>query len=283
MGSGGFSARLQHALGRRWQVLICPHLPLASRLHVLLSRHAIAADAVARLVRLDGDTLSIAIDGFNFSIPLPTVPQGRQKRLEAFNQVIAETFVDPILFQGPVRPRQGDVVFDVGAHIGTTAALFSRIIGPGGKVFAFEPDVVETLRRHVAENRLENVEVVATAVGAATGTAELSSGDSGLDSSLVHALPWHGRKKTVPLVSLDEFVASRGIDRLDFIKMDIEGAEEPALEGSRQVIERFRPRWSISSYHTDASGDAQHPKLVRILERHGYSIHAINNFHIFAH
>ena len=65
--------------------------------------------------------------------------------------------------------------------------------------------------------------------------------------------------------------------------MDIEGAEELAIRGAEEVIRRFRPRWSISSYHHDMTGDRQHPKLIALLKAAGYKIHDINYFHIFAY
>ncbi len=54
---------------------------------------------------------------------------------------------------------------------------------------------------------------------------------------------------TVPVKPLDDIVEELQLDRVDFIKMDIEGAERVALEGSRRTIERFRPRMAICTYH----------------------------------
>ena len=57
------------------------------------------------------------------------------------------------------------------------------------------------------------------------------------------------RKVKVPLTTIDHLVAELKISRIDFVKMDIEGSEKPALEGGRQSIRRFRPRMTISAEH----------------------------------
>jgi FkbM family methyltransferase len=58
----------------------------------------------------------------------------------------------------------------------------------------------------------------------------------------------------VPAVTLDEAVAGLGLDRVDFIKMDIEGAERQALKGARATLTRFAPRMAICTYHRKDDG-----------------------------
>jgi len=85
------------------------------------------------------------------------------------------------------------------------------------------------------------------------------------------------------MTTVDRFVEERGLAQVDFIKCDIEGAEELAIRGAEKTIERFRPKWTISSYHTDPSGDAQHPKLVSLLTELGYTVRTVGGHHIYAH
>ena len=253
------------------------HRPLAAAINPV--------PAIGRMVRLEGDELTVTIGGFAFAIPAPDESdEQRHWRIEGFGQVIAETFVSPVLFGGTVRLRPGNVALDVGGNIGSTAALFSRIVGPAGKVYAFEPGVDDVLRRQVRTNGLTNVEVLPLAVGNAPGEVNLNSGMMGLgiDSSIAYKQDWHTTGKVVPVDTLDHFAESRGLERVDY-KMDIKEAEEPAVRGALKLIERFRPKWSISSYRDDFSGERQHPKLVALLRSAGYTVDEIPYFHIYAY
>lgn len=273
------------ALRRRAHLALCRHLTPAQRMGIVLSRHSNADAALRgriREVEADGaPCLELSIDGRVFRIPCPK-GEDRDTNIRHFSQVVSESYVDPILFFGDARPKPGDVVLDLGANIGTTAAVLSRIVGPSGRIYAFEPAVEAILKKNLELNGIENVEVVSQAVGEAPGTIEISTGNIGMDSSVVTRLDWHKELKKVPITSLDRFVEERGLSRIDFIKMDIEGAEEPALRGARELIRRFRPKWSISSYHTDASGDLQHAKLMTLLREHGYRAIEVPGHHIFA-
>ena len=205
--------------------------------------------------------------------------------LRGITQVLAETFLFPAFFSKEVTVRPGDTVLDLGGNIGTTALLFSKQVGEHGRVFAFEPVVHAVLRENLAKNGVRNAEVIPKGVSSETGTARIEISDFCLDSSLVHReekVDHYRESRDVELIRLDDFVAERKLDRVDFIKMDIEGAEEMALCGARETIERFRPKWSISSYHTDFSGEPQHEKLLRILRGHGYRIRTEKNRHIYA-
>jgi len=72
------------------------------------------------------------------------------------------------------------------------------------------------------------------------------------------------------------------LERIDFIKIDIEGAEELAIKGAEKIIKEFRPKWSISSYHIDFNNEPQHQKLVNLMLKHGYKIKQVSKKHIFA-
>lgn len=192
--------------------------------------------------------------------------------LDSVRLILRESYLRPDYFSPEVRIAPGDRVLDLGGNIGTTALAFSRLAGPTGQVYTFEPVTDDVLRRNVQANRVTNVHVLATAVADRCGEAEIEISGCGIDSSIARS-PGGSRpalKRKVPLTTVDRFVEQEGLDRVDFIKMDIEGAEELALRGSAQVIERFRPRWTIASYHTDHVGEKQHPKLLKLLRDFGY-------------
>ena len=199
-------------------------------------------------------------------------------------QVLEEAYLrDPGFFSPQVQIRRGDVVFDLGGNLGTSALLFARLARPRGRVISFEPAFADLLERNLRENGASSVTVVPMAVGDRCGEADFAVTAEGVDSRIDPG-GRGGRRQSVPLITLDEFCRNRGIDRVDFIKMDIEGAEEPALRGGEHTIRRHRPRLSMASYHRDAGfgGDPQHPKLVRLLTEWGYNLQEVGRRHIFA-
>jgi len=141
------------------------------------------------------------------------------------------------------------IVFDVGAHAGQYAKLFARI-AERGFVFAFEPGSYArtVLRAAIMLNRINNVAIVPLALGSRAGAASLampvkSSGSYGFGlSHLGPADPARPvRSELVGIATLDEVTAVLGLDRLDFIKADIEGWELQLLRGGRATLARFKP------------------------------------------
>ncbi len=205
-----------------------------------------------------------------------------EEMLEGALIILAEAYAfSPNFFFGQVIIRPGDVVFDFGGNIGTSAILFARETGPAGRVVSFEPVFHQTLLRNLKENHLSNVEVVPAAVADECGETELIVSERGIDSRIKgHIRESH--RIHVPLMTLDQFANDRHLKRLDFLKMDIEGAEEAALRGGEKTIRTLRPKLSIASYHTDFQDDPQHPKLVRLLKKWGYQTFEQGQKHIYA-
>ena len=187
----------------------------------------------------------------------------------------------PLLFPGG-KNRSWQFGFRRGAHIGTSAILFSRDAGPDGRIYSFEPVHHQVLARNLRENGVSGAEVIPKGASDQSGEAEFALSPKGIDSRMAgkRALRWPRQK--LPVVSLDDFVRERRIERVDFIKMDIEGGEELALRGARRVLERFRPKLSVASYHTDVSGEAQRPKLLKLIRELGYQVKELGRQHIYA-
>lgn len=219
-------------------------------------------------------------------------PQEKPKNYDYFlrgmRQVVAESFIVPSLFWGPVKVNNGDTVLDLGGNIGTTALLLSSQVGVNGGVIAFEPVTFATIEKNILINGISNVVVVPKAVSNQIGEVEIEVSDFTLDSTITKRESTGERhlhfskKLRIPTITLDEYVFSQNLNRLDFIKMDIEGAEEWALEGAKETIKKYHPKWSISSYHTDFKNEKQHPKLVKIMKAHGYNVREQANSHLYA-
>jgi FkbM family methyltransferase len=153
----------------------------------------------------------------------------------------------------------GQTVYDVGANIGFFTILCSRLVGPQGKVYAFEPipENVVTLRHNIALNRLTNVVVVERALSASTGTAEMFVSPW----SAFHSLNVDGASKrenhgpdggeiTVETITLDEFVLQQGISVPDLVKLDVEGAELLVLEGMHETLRTVQPLLLVEVHDT---------------------------------
>lgn len=167
------------------------------------------------------------------------------------------------------------VVFDVGAHAGQFAKLFARL-APRGRVYAFEPGSYARaiLRVAIRLNRLGNVAILPLALGDRCGVAVLTvpvkrSGSYGF--GLSHLGAGGGRPAEVELVSLatlDAVVEALQLDRLDFIKADIEGFELRLIEGAAASLARLRPvlLLEMNEAHLARAGDSFAAAWQRLLD-----------------
>ena len=143
------------------------------------------------------------------------------------------------------------VVFDVGAHAGQYTKLFARA-APDGRVYAFEPGSYarSILRVVVWLHALSNVAVLPVGLGSQTRLDTLSiplkgAGSFGFGLSHIGAPSQRWRavaQEIVPLTTIDAAAEALGLERLDFIKADIEGWELRLLHGAERTLKRFRPR-----------------------------------------
>ncbi len=131
--------------------------------------------------------------------------------------------------------QEGMSVLDIGANVGFHTLFFARAVGVGGHVWAFEPDPENfaMLLRNLELNPYRNVTAVPSAVGAATGQASLYRSSFHCDHRVY---PIREGQPSVPvdMVSVDEFLSPG--QRVDLVKMDIQGAEGLALRGMRRTL-----------------------------------------------
>jgi FkbM family methyltransferase len=150
--------------------------------------------------------------------------------------------------------RPGDMVLDVGANVGAHTVLFSHLVGRRGRVLAFEPvpPNIERLRATLRRRRrFPNVTVLELAVGNPGKGREkvlisAPSADLTQASLAVHtAGSWQDRHDTdqysVSITSVDAELEVTPVQRVDFLKIDVEGAELDALKGAARTISRYTP------------------------------------------
>jgi FkbM family methyltransferase len=139
------------------------------------------------------------------------------------------------------------IVFDVGAHAGQFTKLFAKLAAKGF-VFSFEPGSYARmiLRAGVRASGLRNIAILPFALGDRNGVAMLHvpvkrSGSYGFGLSHIGAPDRPGEREAVAVATLDEAAEVLGIERLDFVKADIEGYELRLIAGAAKTLRRFKP------------------------------------------
>ncbi|MFC1943356.1 FkbM family methyltransferase [Chloroflexota bacterium] len=174
--------------------------------------------------------------------------------------------------------KRGMTVVDLGAHIGYYTLIAAELVGPEGKVFAFEPDPenFSLLQRNVDVSGYKNVALVQKAVSGKTGIAKLY-----LDSeSWGHSLSSTEISKesiSVSVTSLDEFFSEEV--RIDIIKIDIEGAEGGAVEGMERILSKGDVKSIFLSSHLrelESEGSSL-KEIVDKLTGFGFRFYEISN------
>lgn len=197
----------------------------------------------------------------------------------------AETLMRRLL--GP-----GMTAVDVGAHAGRYTRAMSRLVGPTGRVLALEPSpgTVRRLRDQVRVLGLDNVTIEPVAASDAAGTATLREYGAARSSWSTLGTPNLERKagdpasaipvestSTVRTERLDDLCEAHGIDRVDYLKIDAEGAEPAAVRGLARLLDRGRVSYvqvEISARPIAGMGETPGAVFDELIKR-GYRVHTI--------
>jgi FkbM family methyltransferase len=197
-----------------------------------------------------------------------------------------DAVIDRYLEWGQVKA--GDTVLDIGAFAGDATYFFSKRVGGTGRVLAVEPDRLnaEALLRNVQDHHLANVQVASCAVWDTDGEA-LFDGDGTVGSGLVETLCRPTSEKIrVPTCTLATLLDRHGLDRVDCIKMDIEGAEVRVLRQCMERLRQLRPRLIIGPHELNdnnalginarqASEGSTAYEVIRLLQEGGFSVQSV--------
>ena len=150
-----------------------------------------------------------------------------------------------------VAAEMDDTVLDIGGCWGDTALYFAHKVGANGKVYSFEfiPNNLKLFNTNISLNSTltSNISLIPHPVSKTSG--DLIFFEDNGPGSRVEFQSFEGQTGTASTISIDDFVKKNKVDKIDFIKMDIEGAEPLALEGAMETIKRFRPKLAIAIYH----------------------------------
>ena len=150
-----------------------------------------------------------------------------------------------------ISVEEGDTVLDCGGCWGDTALLFAHQVGPKGGVYSFEfmPDNISIMMENMEMNPIlrERIRLVQHPLWSTSDVDIAISGTGpGAKIDFGKANPDVLRFKTI---AIDDFVDHNNISKVDFIKMDIEGAELDGLRGGEATLRKHRPKLAISIYH----------------------------------
>ena len=151
-----------------------------------------------------------------------------------------------------IQAMSGDVVLDVGGCWGDTALYFAHKVGDTGKVYSFEfiPNNLKIFKLNTSLNSgLEKRITLAEYPVSEISGQMIYYLDNGPGSSISDK-PFDKQTGSITTISIDDFVTINNITKLDFIKMDIEGAEPLALKGAINTIKKFKPKLAIAIYHS---------------------------------
>mgnify|MGYP001574666303 FL=1 len=164
---------------------------------------------------------------------------------------------------------KGDVVFDVGSHVGFYALLASKLVGEEGKVFAFEPlpRNIKYLKEHIKINNGKNIDVIEVAVSDREETAFLENEGDGSCAKIVK-----NKGFEIKTVVLDSLVKSGKLPAPNIIKIDVEGAEFSVLKGAAFILKKYGPAIFLSIHIFD---DKIHKNCCNFLKDAGYVLESI--------
>lgn len=226
---------------------------LSGHLHVRVDNHiaALAPEVQRFREAFAGSRSSATVSGmFGNLVHYDSEWNGSRYVVDTLNDGLLPTLVYRQYFfeRAGVRvaPEPGDFVIDGGACTGDTMAVFRAAVGPAGHVYAFDlVDVhVEMCNLNASVSGRENTTVFPYGLS-----------DRNVDAPLVRSSGYQpgyhpsSNDEAVPLRRIDDLVMSGQIQKVDFIKLDVEGSELQALRGAVSSIHRFRPKLAISIYH----------------------------------
>jgi len=174
-------------------------------------------------------------------------------------------------------PQPGDVVWDVGAHAGATAFFLSQMVGPAGRVYAFEPDESNYayLLKNLDLHGLRNVQPVKKALSRCSGRADFNM-DGTMSAGIHEFLVYSGTGRLADVETITIADACRELGSVPaFIKMDIEGAEVATIEGSADFLSRQHIHFAIESFHR-LDGTYTYKLLNQLFPRLGYEVKSEN-------
>lgn len=167
----------------------------------------------------------------------------------------------------------GMKILDIGANYGVYALTMAKLIGPSGRLWAFEPtaSTASYLAEGIKANKFKNIKLLQVGLSNKTGKAKLFTSDNAELNSLTKAAVPDAHSETISLVTLDYCMNKYNWNRLDFIKLDAEGEECNILKKGRNTLASLSPLIMFEFKH----GDSVNFSLISNFKMLGYSCYRL--------
>lgn len=184
-----------------------------------------------------------------------------------FLYILSEQFVSEI-YEKHYNIKKGHVIVDIGANIGIFAVKAAKKVGKSGKIIVMEPEKrnLEFLKKNIQANNLNNVIIVPKGVWSERTTKKIFLRGMGGHSFFHKSRSYD----YINLDTLDNILKDLNIEKINFIKMDIEGAEIEALKGANTTLKK-KINLAISGYHK-INGNPTYKAIISLLKKKGFSV-----------
>ena len=175
------------------------------------------------------------------------------------------------IYEREYKIKPGDVVLDVGAHIGSFTLKAAKEVGAEGRVVSFEPssENFKLLTLNVGSNHYTNAKVFNVAVGSEPGTAKLHLGNRrGTNSLLSDASEEQIGIEKVDIRTLDSVADELKLNKVNFMKIDVEGFELEVLKGARNILSSSHPSIAMETHDFGPSEE----EIGKYLSDFGYTV-----------
>ncbi len=179
--------------------------------------------------------------------------------------------------------KKGNIAFDIGANFGWYSCHFAQLVGETGKVHIFEPtNAIEGLKKNLILNQFEarcilNQVALAEKEGVETLFIPQKLGTA-FASFHEHSYGNGDSKISVPVKKLDDYVIANKIEKIDFIKIDVEGAEYLVLKGAKNVLKNYSPVIMMELYDGHTKYFSYSPEeVINYIKDLDYHLYEIND------
>lgn len=191
-------------------------------------------------------------------------PKTGTRRTTLFGYTIdlsLEDYIQRNVYLGNYEPHESAVVraylepgmtfLDVGANIGYYSLMASAAAGPSGRVLSLEPnpELYNHFQKTIRNNEIRNITLQQAAVGDQAGWADLFVPKLAGNNTPTMIANEGGRPVRVPVITLDEFLDQQRVDRVDFLKIDVEGFEPKVIQGARSAIQAKKIRAVLCEFN----------------------------------